>query len=71
LWSDWGSESRIMEVLRKTGYESHLNGLTKEPGQPREVDHEPSPFESQRVLNARKNRTAKQSERTMAIRSSL
>jgi len=71
LWSDWGSESRVIEVLRKTGYESRLNGLTKEPGQPREVDHEPSPFESQRMLNARKNRTAKQSERTMAIRSSL
>jgi mannose-1-phosphate guanylyltransferase len=71
LWSDWGSESRVIEVLRKTGYESRLNGLTKEPGQPREDDHEPSPFESQRVLTARKNRTAKQSEGTMAIRSSL
>jgi mannose-1-phosphate guanylyltransferase len=71
LWSDWGSESRIMEVLRKTGYERRLNGLTKEPGQPREIDHEPSPFEPQRVLTARKNRTAKQSEGTMAVRSSL
>jgi mannose-1-phosphate guanylyltransferase len=27
LWSDWGSESRIMEVLRKTGNLSRLNGL--------------------------------------------
>lgn len=27
LWSDWGSESRIMEVLRQTGYVRRLNGL--------------------------------------------
>ena len=27
LWSDWGSESRVMEVLRKTGYASRLNNL--------------------------------------------
>ncbi len=72
LWSDWGSESRVIEVLRKTGYESRLNGLTKEPGQPREVDHETSPFERRAVLTpTRKNRTAKQSGGTTAIRSSL
>ena len=29
LWSDWGSESRVMEVLRKTGYASRLNNLTR------------------------------------------
>jgi mannose-1-phosphate guanylyltransferase len=29
LWSDWGSESRIMEVLRNTGNASRLNGLTR------------------------------------------
>src|SRR5258705_11723195 len=29
LWSDWGSESRIMEILRQTGYDTRLNGLTK------------------------------------------
>lgn len=27
LWSDWGSESRIMEILRQTGYAGRLNGL--------------------------------------------
>jgi mannose-1-phosphate guanylyltransferase len=27
VWSDWGSEVRVMEVLRKTGYASRLNGL--------------------------------------------
>ena len=61
LWSDWGSESRVIEVLRKTGYESRLNGLTKSPELPSAVDRETSPFESQRMLTqARKNRAAKQ-----------
>jgi mannose-1-phosphate guanylyltransferase len=27
LWSDWGTESRVMEVLRKTGQVARLNGL--------------------------------------------
>jgi len=27
LWSDWGSESRIMEILRQIGYAGRLNGL--------------------------------------------
>ena len=31
LWSDWGSESRIMEILRQTGYDTRLNGLTRAP----------------------------------------
>ena len=31
LWSDWGSESRIMEILRQTGYVTRLNGLTRAP----------------------------------------
>ena len=33
LWSDWGSESRIMEILRQTGYAGRLNGLSS-PDQP-------------------------------------
>jgi mannose-1-phosphate guanylyltransferase len=28
LWSDWGTESRIMEVLRRTGHIGRLNGLS-------------------------------------------
>jgi mannose-1-phosphate guanylyltransferase len=28
LWSDWGTESRVMEVLRRTGHVARLNGLT-------------------------------------------
>jgi hypothetical protein len=28
LWSDWGTESRIMEVLRRTGCAARLNGLS-------------------------------------------
>jgi mannose-1-phosphate guanylyltransferase len=31
LWSDWGSESRIMEVLRMTGHAARLNGLNHRP----------------------------------------
>ena len=27
LWSDWGTESRVMEVLRRTGHVGRLNGL--------------------------------------------
>ena len=30
-WSDWGSEVRVMEVLRKSGYASRLNGLMRAP----------------------------------------
>jgi mannose-1-phosphate guanylyltransferase len=28
LWSDWGTESRIMEILRRTGYADRLKGLS-------------------------------------------
>jgi mannose-1-phosphate guanylyltransferase len=28
LWSDWGTESRIMDVLRRTGHAARLNGLS-------------------------------------------
>lgn len=31
LWSDWGSETRIMEVLRMTGRAMRLNGLLNRP----------------------------------------
>jgi len=27
LWSDWGTESRVIEVLRRTGHMTRLNGL--------------------------------------------
>ncbi len=30
LWSDWGSETRIMEVLRKIGHQSRLHGLSRQ-----------------------------------------
>lgn len=46
LWSDWGSETRVMEILRKIGYASRLNGLAHTPYQtePRKYNHRP--FES-------------------------
>ena len=31
LWSDWGTESRVMEVLRRTGHIARLNGLAFHP----------------------------------------
>lgn len=31
LWSDWGTESRVIEVLRRTGHISRLNGLSFVP----------------------------------------
>ena len=61
LWSDWGSESRVMEILRKTGYASRLNGLTKVPELPSEADGEARPSEPPPVrAQARRSRTAKE-----------
>jgi mannose-1-phosphate guanylyltransferase len=31
LWSDWGTETRVIEVLRRTGHISRLNGLSLVP----------------------------------------
>lgn len=44
LWSDWGSECRIMEVLRMTGNASRLNGLTRAPEMPAAADRQHDPF---------------------------
>ncbi|HEX5605526.1 MAG TPA: sugar phosphate nucleotidyltransferase [Candidatus Binatia bacterium] len=43
LWSDWGSETRVMEILRKIGYASRLNGLahTADETEPRKDPHPP------------------------------
>jgi mannose-1-phosphate guanylyltransferase len=43
LWSDWGSECRIMEVLRKTGNGGRLNGLSRAP-ETREAARQHDPF---------------------------
>src|ERR1041385_1926512 len=34
LWSDWGSATRVMEILRKIGYASRLNGPAPKTRQP-------------------------------------
>jgi mannose-1-phosphate guanylyltransferase len=34
LWSDWGSETRVLEILRKIGYASRLNGPAPKTRQP-------------------------------------
>jgi mannose-1-phosphate guanylyltransferase len=61
LWSDWGSESRVMEILRKTGYASRLNGLTKVPELPKEANGEARPSKPPPVrAQARRSRTAKE-----------
>jgi mannose-1-phosphate guanylyltransferase len=41
LWSDWGSETRVMEILRKIGYASRLNALahTVDETEPRKNRH--------------------------------
>lgn len=70
LWSDWGSESRVMEVLRKTGYASRLNGLAKASlALPNEEAHRVEPHSA--MGQARKGRNIKQPEITAALRSSL
>lgn len=57
LWSDWGSESRVMEVLRKTGYVSRLNNLTRVPM------HIGEPTHGERLPAARAGKRAAQPER--------
>jgi hypothetical protein len=41
LWSDWGSATRVMEILRKIGYASRLNALahTVDETEPRKNRH--------------------------------
>jgi mannose-1-phosphate guanylyltransferase len=39
LWSDWGTETRVMEVLRKTGSVMRLNGLSVDAHKPLHVRH--------------------------------
>jgi mannose-1-phosphate guanylyltransferase len=56
LWSDWGSESRVMEILRKIGCESRLNGLAK-------ASHAIDPFNYQPRSIESRVRTAKHSSR--------
>ena len=68
LWSDWGSESRVMEVLRKTGYASRLNGLTKAPALPGEETHRLEPRAT--MTQRRKDQNVKQPEMSAALRTS-
>jgi len=44
LWSDWGSESRVMKILRQTGCATRLNGLTRAPHLIDESDYGPHTF---------------------------
>jgi mannose-1-phosphate guanylyltransferase len=72
LWSDWGSESRVMEILRKTGYASRLNGLTKIPALPSEAGYNSRPLEPPPVrAQVKRNRTAKKPEVTTAAETPL
>jgi hypothetical protein len=41
LWSDWGTEIRVMEVLRRTGYVARLNGLSLASRDPSTVEIRP------------------------------
>lgn len=46
LWSDWGSESRVMEILRRIGYASRLNGLARTAYDSDRSKYSYRPFES-------------------------
>lgn len=46
LWSDWGSETRILEILRKIGYASRLNAPARVPLQPELRQYGRRPFAS-------------------------
>jgi mannose-1-phosphate guanylyltransferase len=65
LWSDWGSESRIMEILRQTGYAGRLNGLAApDPNFGRA--YEPMPFiqaHEAHFASTDSNRSARKSAR--------
>jgi len=43
LWSDWGSEGRVLEILSKVGYASRLNAPARaaRPPKPRQYGHRP------------------------------
>ena len=46
LWSDWGSEARVLEILRKIGYASRLNGPARAPRRPEPRQYAQPPFAS-------------------------
>jgi mannose-1-phosphate guanylyltransferase len=54
LWSDWGTESRIMEVLRRTGHAPRLNGLSLGLRQPVDLG-----INSQRQIAPAKPKTSR------------
>ncbi len=55
LWSDWGTERRIVEVLRATGYMPRLNGLC-ELGGNRDSEPRIAPSRSMAPVKARPSR---------------
>jgi mannose-1-phosphate guanylyltransferase len=46
LWSDWGSETRVMEILGKIGHASRLNGPGRSAFKGEPVSYSHRPFES-------------------------
>jgi len=46
LWSDWGSATRVMEILRKIGYASRLNGLAHTADETESRKYRDRPFAS-------------------------
>jgi mannose-1-phosphate guanylyltransferase len=46
LWSDWGSETRILEILRTIGYASRLNAPAHAARQPEPRQYSRRPFAS-------------------------
>jgi hypothetical protein len=43
LWSDWRTEIRVMEVLRRTGYATRLNWLSLASPEPSTVEIRAAP----------------------------
>jgi mannose-1-phosphate guanylyltransferase len=54
LWSDWGTETRVMEVLRKTGSVTRLNGMSFDAPKTVNVQHTkrdiPATFNTARAM---------------------
>jgi mannose-1-phosphate guanylyltransferase len=74
LWSDWGTETRIMDILRRTGNVARLNGIQRTAHQDRapashgSVSDLPTPRTAPKVSKVKKREEAQDAER---IRESL
>ena len=67
LWSDWGTESRVMEILRRTGHVARLNGLSPAPPLTIQVKPEQKDIQAKPQTPRAKHSSATSKQRTMSV----